>query len=118
MKRWNKKVQPQASALALLELRVFLVDDVDLAFSSHHFAICRSLFNGSPDFHKLDLFNSVFFKMLFVTVNDAPPSQIVGGHFDRHFVAGKDADVVHAHFAGNCGDYHVVIFEANPEHCV
>lgn len=39
------------SALALLELRGFLVDDVDLSFPPHDLAINGTLFNGSSNFH-------------------------------------------------------------------
>jgi len=38
-------------ALALLEFRVFLIDDVDLSFPSHDLAISGTFFYGSSNFH-------------------------------------------------------------------
>lgn len=38
-------------ALPLFELRVFLVDDIQLAFAAYDFAINRALLDGRTDFH-------------------------------------------------------------------
>jgi predicted solute-binding protein len=67
-----------ALPLALLELRVFLVDDVEFAFSANNFAVNRALLDGRSDFHivssclfaKSVVFNGL--SGLFVAVDDAP----------------------------------------------
>lgn len=70
--------------LTLLELRVFLVDDVEFAFTTNNFAINRALLDGRSDFHIVSscLFaRSGFFDGLlglFVAVDNASSGQIVG----------------------------------------
>jgi hypothetical protein len=59
----------------------------DLAFAAH-------FFNRSPNFHLVSF-------PLLGPKHDAGTSQIVWGKFHRHFVAGQDANVVHAHLPGN-----------------
>jgi len=53
---------------------------------------------------------------LLVTVGDAPAGEIVGSEFDLDLVTGKDADVVHAHLAGDMGKDFVTVFEFHSEH--
>lgn len=73
--------------LALLELRVFLVDHIELAFAANNFAVNRALLDGRSDFHivsscliaKSCAFNGI--PGLFIAVDDASPGQIVGRHF-------------------------------------
>ena len=57
-------------------------------------------------------------RVLLEPVGDASAVQIVDGQLDRHFVARQDLDVVHAHLAGNMGQYLVPIFELHPKHSV
>ena len=56
--------------------------------------------------------------LLLVPVRDATPSEVVGGEFHLHLVAGKDADVVHAHLSGDVGQDFVPVVERDLEHCV
>lgn len=53
-----------------------------------------------------------------MTVSDAAFREVIGGHFDLHFVAGENLDVVHAHFAGDVGDDLVSVFQFDAEHGV
>ncbi len=39
------------STLPLLELRIFLIDDVKFSFPSDNLALCRTLLDGRFDFH-------------------------------------------------------------------
>ena len=54
----------------------------------------------------------------FVAVGDPTAGQVVGREFHLNPVAGKDADVVHAHLSGDMGQHLVAIFEFDAEHCV
>ena len=42
---------PPLLSLTLLELRVFLVDDVDLSLSTNHYTISGTFFYRRSDFH-------------------------------------------------------------------
>lgn len=55
---------------------------------------------------------------LFEPIGDATSIEIVDGKLDRHFVTRQDLDVVHAHLAGNVGQYLVPVFEFHPKHSV
>ena len=56
--------------------------------------------------------------LLLVPVRDATPGEVVGSEFHLHLVAGEDADVVHAHLAGDVGQDFVPVVERDLEHCV
>jgi hypothetical protein len=45
---------------------------------------------------------------LLLPVGNAAALEVVGGDFDRHVVAGEDADEVFAHAAGDMGQYFVL----------
>jgi len=53
-----------------------------------------------------------------VAVGDPTTGQVVGRELHLHPVAGKDADVMHTHLAGNMGQHLVAIFEFDAEHGV
>jgi len=46
-----QKMCEKSVLLTLLELRIFLIDDIQPAFSTNQLAINTSLFNGCPDLH-------------------------------------------------------------------
>ena len=50
--------------------------------------------------------------------NDPPLGKVVRGQLHRHFVARQDADVMHAHLAGNMPQYYKTIFQLHPERCI
>jgi len=56
--------------------------------------------------------------VLFVPVGDSSLRQVVGGEFHRYFVAHKNLDEIHSHFAGNMGEHVVPILQCYLEHCV
>src|SRR5260370_565702 len=51
-------------------------------------------------------------------VSDASLGQVVKADIDGYLVAGKDADVVHPHLAGDMGEDLVVILKPDAEHRV
>ena len=53
-----------------------------------------------------------------MTVRNATFREVIGGHFDLHFVTGQDLDVVHTHFAGDMSDNLVSVFQFDAEHGV
>src|SRR5512142_895260 len=55
---------------------------------------------------------------LLVAVGDAASSQVVGRELDLHLVAGRDADVVHAHLAGDVSEHLVPVLKLDTEHGV
>ena len=55
---------------------------------------------------------------LLEAVGDAAAVQVVHRQLHGHAVAGQDLDVVHAHLAGNVGQYLVPVFEFHPKHSV
>ena len=67
------------------------------AFAPHNFALITDFLNASAYFH----WCRPKPLMLFVPIGDTSLGQVVRSHFERHPVAGDDANVVHAHFAGN-----------------
>src|SRR6516164_710031 len=50
--------------------------------------------------------------------HDASTTQIVRGQFNGHLVAGEDADVVHAHLAGNVTEHDVPVFQLHSKRSV
>lgn len=62
--------------LALFELGIFLVDDVESALTTHDLTINRTFLNGWLDLHDSGMIRLLFlckkliFKRLFVPVND------------------------------------------------
>lgn len=61
---------------------------------------------------------SLGLEVLFIAVNDSTSCQIVRRHFHGNFVAGKNTDVVHTHFARDGCQYHMAVFQAYFEVCV
>jgi hypothetical protein len=53
---------------------------------------------------------------LLISENDSSPAQIVGTHFNTHFIARENPDVVHPHFAGDGSEYFMAVFQLHPEH--
>ena len=101
-------------SLTLFVLWIFFVDYVETTLATNDFGVGGAFFNGCSYFH----FLLVFCLVLFVTESNAAFCEVVGRHFDAHFVAGKDFDVVHPHFTGDvCGDF-VPVLELDAKHCV
>jgi len=95
-------------ALALFELWVLFVDDINLALAAHDFAINGTFFDGRTDLHRWLILTVLW---LLVAVSDSAPAQIVWRHFYRHTVTRQDSDVVHAHFSGNGCGYDVPVLK-------
>ena len=55
---------------------------------------------------------------LFIAEGYATLGKVIGAHFNSHFVAGQDLDVVHTHLAGDVGNDFVAAFKFYAEHCV
>ena len=55
---------------------------------------------------------------LLVPIGNATPLQVIGGQLDLNFVAGKNADVVHAHLSGDVGQNFMPVVELDAKHCV
>lgn len=49
-------------------------------------------------------------------VGDAAFREVVRRHFDRHDIAGKQFDAVHAHLAGKVAKDLMSVVEPDPEH--
>jgi len=56
--------------------------------------------------------------LLLVAIRDATALQVVGRELNLNAITGKDADVMHAHLAGNVGQHFVPVFELDSEHGV
>jgi hypothetical protein len=96
------------SALTLLVTRVG-ADHTNHTLAAHDLAIAAHLLDGSGDFHGL-------LRLTLLGAEDNPrTTQIVGREFHSHFIARQNADVVHAHLAGNVTEYHMPIFQFDPE---
>ena len=52
---------------------------------------------------------------LFIAESNTSFGQVIGGHFDTHFVAGQYLDVVHTHLAGDVRDDLVTVLEFDTE---
>lgn len=97
-------------ALPLLVAGV-LADHHDASMTADDLALIANFLDAGMDLHRLS--NS-----LLVPVDDASTGEIVGRQFHHDTVIGQDADVVHAHLAGNMGEHFVPIVEFHPEHGV
>lgn len=100
----------QGSTLTLFELRVLLVDDVKLTAPAHDLALGGTLLDGCTYFHRTSI--------LFVSVTDSPPCEIIRRHFYRNLITGQYPDVVHAHLTRDSGQDQVVILKTDTKHGV
>src|SRR3954471_24822772 len=50
--------------------------------------------------------------------NDPRAGQVVWRELDRHLVAREDLDVVHPHLSRDMAQYHMAVFQLDPERCV
>src|SRR5690606_37454449 len=95
-------------ALALLVARVG-ADDLHAPVAADHLALltdgldARTYLHGAPSL---------------VAVGDATPGEVVGRELHLHPVTREDADVVHAHLAGDVGQHLVAVLELDTEHRV
>ena len=53
---------------------------------------------------------------LLESISDPPASQIIRRHLHRHFVAGKNADKMHAHFPRDMRENFVTVIELHTKH--
>ena len=53
--------------------------------------------------------------VLFRPPGDPAPGYVIGGHLDRHFIAGQDADEVHAQLAGDVGQNNMAVSDVHME---
>ena len=54
-------------------------------------------------------------KLLLRAKYDATFGQIVGRLLHSHFVAGQDANIVHAHLSRDMSEYDMAVFELDPK---
>src|SRR4029450_9262798 len=54
----------------------------------------------------------------FVAIGDATPAEVVGRELDLHTITREDADVMHAHLAGDVGQDLVPVLQFDTEHRV
>ena len=52
-----------------------------------------------------------FYLFLFVPVRDSSARKIVRRQLHRHFIAGKNLDEVHAHFAGDMSEHFMPVLQ-------
>lgn len=101
-----------SSALPLLVTGVS-ADDHDTTVATNHLAVVAHRFDAWSYFHGFSLL-----AVLFVSVRDATPSEVVWGEFHLHLVAGENANVVHPHLSGDVRQDCMAVFEFDLEHCV
>src|SRR4029450_1561880 len=51
-----------------------------------------------------------------VAIGDATSTEVVGRELNLHLVAGEDADVIHAHLAGDVGQNLVAVLQLDTKH--
>jgi len=103
-------------ALALLMTRVRRADHTHHALALDDFAVAANALNRSQHFHDFPL-PSIPVRSLRPEY-DARAGQIIRGQFDRHLVPGQDANVMHAHLAGNMAQHYMAVFQFDAERCV
>ena len=103
-------------ALLLLVLRIF-ANDHDAALTLDNLALFADGFNGRSYFHVCCLLTSSNRSVL-AAPGDSTAGQIIGRELDRYLVTGVDADVIHAHFAGNVRQYLMPVGQLYLEHGV
>src|SRR3954471_20893801 len=96
-----------SSTLALLVARI-RADDAHHPLAPHDLALAADFLDRSLHSHVLLL--------SLRAERDPRLGQIVGRHFHGDLVAGKDADVMHAHLPGDVSQDHVPGLELHPEH--
>ena len=99
----------QLSALALLMLGV-LANDHYFALALDDLALFAHGFYGRSDFHLIYL--------LLASPGDAAAGDVIGGHLNRDFVAGKYPNKVHPELTGNMRQNDVAVADIHLEHCV
>ena len=110
-------VQPKAQSLALT-LFVFrvLADDHHAAFALDDLALFANRFDGRFHLHDWYLLQGLL--VLFRAPGDTALGQIVGAELQRDFVAGQNANEVHAQLSGDMSCYLVPVFEFHQKHGV
>ena len=53
-----------------------------------------------------------------VSIRDTTPGEVVWGELYLNSVAWENADVVHAHLAGDVSQHFVAVLEFDTEHCI
>ena len=109
------QLKAQSLALTLFVLRV-LADDHHAAFALDDLALFANRFDGRFHLHDWYLLQGLL--VLFRAPGDAALGQIVGAELQRDFVAGQNADEVHAQLAGDMSCYLVPVFEFHQKHGV
>ena len=123
---WSSHLQSVLLTLTLLVLGV-LADAHDFALALDDLALLAHGLDAGTYFH-------VYFLLLVSTAaaplpyrwkvellgtpGDPAPSQIVGAHLHRDFVAGQDTDEVHPQLAGNVSQDGVSVADVHHEHGV
>ena len=65
-----------------------------------------------------EAFTFIAVPFLFVAVDDAPASEIVGRQLHRDLVPGQNLDEVHPHLARDVGEHLVSVLQLDAEHRV
>ena len=100
-------------------------DDPHAPVTADHLALLTDSLDARTDLHRC-LGNgetdsgaqAAMTAALLVSVGDATSSEVVGGELDLDPVAREDADVVHAHLAGDVRQHLVAVLELDAEHRV
>ena len=56
--------------------------------------------------------------LLLIPEYDTSPAEIVRAHFNPHFVAGQNPDIIHPHFAGNRSQDFMAVFQLYLKHSI
>ena len=110
----------EQSTLTLFEARVFLVDDIELAFATNDLAIFGNSFDAALNFHcriPLVVSKRCLCECL-LAEDDTALGEVIGTEFDRHSIAGQNANVELSHLATDVGKDFLVVFEFDSKACI
>jgi len=85
-------------------------DDHHVAVATDDLALLTDFFHAGADLHGLLTSTSL------ESVGDTTTGEVVGGELDLDLVAGKDADVVHAHLSTDMCQNLVPVIELHAKH--
>ena len=87
-------------------------DDHHVAVATDDLALLTDFLHAGADLHGLLTSTSL------ESVGDTTTGEVVGGELDLDLVAGKDADVVHAHLAADVREHLMTVLQLDAEHRV
>src|SRR4029078_7910222 len=123
---------PEIRAMLLLALTLLVTrvdaDDPHRAVAADHLALVAHLLDRRSNLHRTSFAGGAGARSggrhcwgrtrgrLLVAIGDSPSGEVVGSELDLHLVAGCDADVIHAHLAGDVSEHLVPVLQLDTEH--